>query len=893
MTTLDDLLGRLSAMPAKDRKEFESIALKATESMAWVPNVGPQTDAYFSEADEIFYGGQAGGGKRLCVDTLLPTPDGWTTMGAVNPGDVVFSLTGEPTTVTAVSPVEMAPRSFEVEFDTGEVIYADGDHRWFTITARERDQQLRLSDEWRARRRAERPSRAVRNSQKPWVSKSITRVNRERAHEYLAPANGGVRTTDEIASSLIWNGKVNHAVPVAASLHTKEAVLPIDPYLFGLWLGDGNSRCGSIGMDFEDMDEVLTYVSNPLVSRKVETKGRKRQFDTVRFECMQTRLRALGVLGDKRIPMEYLRASRDDRVALLQGLMDTDGTADKRGQCEIALSKPDLMDDVLHLVSGLGIKATIRTRQVKRGNPSHRIKFVASFPVFRLRRKAERQAFGPFRKTVGRRYIVAVRPCLPRVMRCIAVDHPSRLYLVGKTCIPTHNTDLALGLAVTAHRRSLILRRINKDAVKLVERASDIVGHRDGYNGQLQRWKMPDGKLVEFGGCEQEADKQRYKGDPHDLICFDEVSDFLESQYRFIIGWNRSTTPGQRCRVIAAGNPPTTPEGLWVLKYWGAWLDKTHPNPAKPGELRWYTTIGGVDTEVDGPGPHEVNGRMVKARSRTFIPSTLEDNPDLAATDYASVLEAMPDELRRAYREGDFTVGLSDADFQVIPTAWIEAAQARWTDTPPQGIAMTAIGCDVAPGGLDNNVIASRYGGWYARLVAWKEPDPDGNAVAGKVVQHRRDNCPVVVDLGGGWGGDAAMRLKDNGVTVVAFNGVEASSAKSRDGRLSFFNKRAEATWRFREALDPEQEGGSAIALPPDAELKADLASYRWVLKKTGIQIESKEDIRKRIGRSPDKGDAVVMALSQGDAAQLRMRANMGRKPQVKLGHEKAKRRRH
>src|SRR5690606_20483598 len=204
-------------------------------------------------------------------------------------------------------------------------------------------------------------------------------------------------------------------------------------------------------------------------------------------------------------------------------------------------------------------------------------------------------------------------------------------------------TDLALGLAVTAHRRSLILRRINKDAVKLVERASEIVGHRDGYNGQLQRWKMPNGKLVEFGGCEQEADKQRYKGDPHDLICFDEVSDFLESQYRFIIGWNRSTTPGQRCRVIAAGNPPTTPEGLWVLKYWGAWLDKTHPNPARPGELRWYTTIGGVDTEVDGPGPHEVNGRMVKARSRTFIPSTLEDNPDLAATDYASVLEAMPD----------------------------------------------------------------------------------------------------------------------------------------------------------------------------------------------------------------------------------------------------------
>src|SRR5713101_3211871 len=81
-------------------------------------------------------------------------------------------------------------------------------------------------------------------------------------------------------------------------------------------------------------------------------------------------------------------------------------------------------------------------------------------------------------------------------------------------------TDLGLGLALTAHKRALILRRVNKDALKLVERVAEILGHRDGYNGQLQRWKLPGsnlgtGRMITFSGCEHEDDKQRFKGDPH------------------------------------------------------------------------------------------------------------------------------------------------------------------------------------------------------------------------------------------------------------------------------------------------------------------------------------------------------------------------------------------
>jgi hypothetical protein len=214
-------------------------------------------------------------------------------------------------------------------------------------------------------------------------------------------------------------------------------------------------------------------------------------------------------------------------------------------------------------------------------------------------------------------------------------------------------TDLVCGLALNEHERSLVLRRTNKEAEKLPERFEQIIGNTDGLNKSTGTWRIGS-KIIDIGGCQLEQDKQKRKGIAHDLKAFDEVSDFTESQYTFIIAWNRSANPKQRCRVVATGNPPTTPEGYWVLRRWAAWLDPKHPNPAKDGELRWYTTIDGKDVEVDGPGPHNINGEMVRARSRTFIRAKLSDNPDLAATDYDAVLAALPERERLAYRDGRF-----------------------------------------------------------------------------------------------------------------------------------------------------------------------------------------------------------------------------------------------
>lgn len=450
-------------------------------------------------------------------------------------------------------------------------------------------------------------------------------------------------------------------------------------------------------------------------------------------------------------------------------------------------------------------------------------------------------------------------------------------------------SDLLLGLAINEHQRSRLLRRVNMDAVELGDRLVDILGSDKGYTRTPPTWRNGD-QLIEFRGCELERDKQRYKGKARDFIGYDELADFLESQYVFINTWNRSVDPNQRCRVVGATNGPTTAEGLWIIKRWAPWLDPNHPNPAEDGELRWFLAKDGVDIEVEGPGPHELRGKMVRATSRTFIRSRLEDNPDLAETDYGDRLESLPEELRRVYREGDFTVGLKDDDWQVIPSAWIEAAQQRWTERPPEGYAMTAMAVDVAPGGGDKRVIACRYGGWFPPLDVKREVDRDGRLTASAVVRIRRDNCPVVVDLGGGWGGDTSIALTDNGITVITYMGLSPSNATTRDGKLRFVNRRAADIWKLREALNPMQDGGSVVALPADdQELKADLASYRWMLKPNGIQIESKEDIKKRIGRSPDRGEAVVMTLAPGDQAVKRqMNARRG-PPKVILGYSRQK----
>ncbi|HNP15631.1 MAG TPA: hypothetical protein PKI99_04150, partial [Terrimesophilobacter sp.] len=144
----------------------------------------------------------------------------------------------------------------------------------------------------------------------------------------------------------------------------------------------------------------------------------------------------------------------------------------------------------------------------------------------------------------------------------------------------------------------------------------------------------------------------------------------------------------------------------------------------------------------------------------------------------------------------------------------------------------------------------------------------------------------------GGYGGGLIVLLNENGVPYERFNGADGTVEHTADGAaLAFTNRRAAAWWRVREALDPQQDGGAQLTLPPDPELMADLTAPTYDVKTRGIQIESKEDLRKRLGRSTGKGDVVAMLVGPGNLLMQRTLHNMASAPRVIQSREAARRR--
>ena len=384
-------------------------------------------------------------------------------------------------------------------------------------------------------------------------------------------------------------------------------------------------------------------------------------------------------------------------------------------------------------------------------------------------------------------------------------------------------------------------------------------------------WRnLPGGRQIEFHGCKDPGDEQKHRGRPHDFLALDEADQLLEFQARFLQGWVRTTDPNQRCRVVIAFNPPSSAEGRWLLDYFGPWVDKKHPRPAKPGELRWYATLpSGKEQEVPDGKPFTVGRESISPRSRTFIPALVWDNKyltDTTKSNYIATLQATQEPLRSQLLMGDFSAGLEDDPWQVIPTAWVEEAMKRWKPDGGKATPLSAIGVDVARGGKDKTVLAKRRGAWFHPL--YKAPGshtPSGPVVVGLILkalegEPNAANALVNIDVIGigasVYDGCCAQKMNTFGIN---FGRGVGDNTTDRSGRLTFANMRAFAYWSMRELLDPS--GGSRVALPPDRELLADLTAAKWKLVGPCIKIESKEDIIKRIGRSPDCADAVVLAI--------------------------------
>jgi hypothetical protein len=249
----------------------------------------------------------------------------------------------------------------------------------------------------------------------------------------------------------------------------------------------------------------------------------------------------------------------------------------------------------------------------------------------------------------------------------------------------------------------------------------------------------------------------------------------------------------------------------------------------------------------------------------------VRDNPVYLASDYVSRLQALPEPLRAMLLFGDFKAGTEDDPWQVLPTEWVRQAQARWRPDGGAGLPLDVLGVDVARGGQDRTVLAGRRGTWFSPLS--KHPGtstPDGPAVVALVERAVAADPEALVNVDVIGVGSSVYDLCRAGRVgrPRPVNFAEACGRRDRAGVLHFANLRAYAYWSLREALDPAN--GDGLALPPDPELLADLTAPRWEMRAGGVLVESKERIIKRIGRSPDCADAVVLAHCDGPAPLFR-----------------------
>ncbi|ODU16637.1 MAG: replicative DNA helicase, partial [Pseudonocardia sp. SCN 72-51] len=402
-TPLEELL-----QPTMD--EIDAIASRGGVALG-VPTGFTDLDALTNglhPGQMVVVAARPGLGKALALDTPLPTPSGWTTMGEVAVGDLLIDADGLPTRVVAATEVMAGRPCFEVEFSDGTVIVADAQHQWLTETRT-------------ARRRLH--------------STGIEGVPTAELQEVVTTAQIAATVHDVDAGD-----RPNHSVTLCEPLQLPERHLPVAPYTLGVWLGAAMS--GATGF----------IVDDPAIAENVGRDGYTLvPMPKGRFG-LQLPDTGLG-LAARQIPGEYLRASESQRRALLAGLMDTAGTVTGAGAARLRTTSGPLAETVRELALTVGYRCTTSAGPVRGSLRESSTEFVVDVDtadeVFGTTAKRmwhnqrrDRRQEGP-----QRRYVVDVRPVESVPVRCVEVDNAAHLYLAGRSMVPTHNSTLGLDFA--------------------------------------------------------------------------------------------------------------------------------------------------------------------------------------------------------------------------------------------------------------------------------------------------------------------------------------------------------------------------------------------------------------------------------------------------------------
>lgn len=435
----------------------------------------------------IFNSGR-GAGKAVPLDTPIPTPSGWSTMGELKVGDEVFDENGKVCKVTSVTEPFIPDKAYKFNFSDGAEIISCSEHLWVTWTHRDRKAFQRGKNkqsfdcDWVNWVHYKSPN--IKTNEFDNYKKVLQMIkegySKSKVHEttgvgYPAIDNmledkdfwqkrlnarikttigPKIRTTQEIVDSF-YQGKrkdLNHCIPLAKSLELSEKELPVDPYLLGLFYGDGTKKDGSITAHKDDYEAYKKYLEDKGFEvgelKLAKKEGIEQNSGGFRVKGLFRALRLADCLDTKKVLTQYLRASEAQRLSLLQGLLDSDGTIN-RSEVSFCNTNYDIFSLCYELLMSLGQKPTTFEREhTLNGVQAKKAYYVRCVPtrndLFALSRKRElleKSFVGKSQQLRNNhRMIESYEEVKPTLMKCITVDSPNSMYLLGKSMIPTHNT---------------------------------------------------------------------------------------------------------------------------------------------------------------------------------------------------------------------------------------------------------------------------------------------------------------------------------------------------------------------------------------------------------------------------------------------------------------------
>lgn len=613
-----------------------------------------------TEAFEALFGGGAGGGKELSVNTVIITPNGWATIGELKVGDFVFDENGDPVEVLAKSELLYNP-TYRVTMADGEEIIAGQDHLWNVATERDRARYKNALPENQAARRANRALRgqttdrltmkaaekgdgrglSVATSESTSLNNSkraaAARENKPRPNiwDYTR-----VVTTKEIIELQKTERKrisIPNAAPIQGAGEWKSA---IPPYTLGAWLGDGSSLNGTICVCDDDKDAFMSELESDgwHVEVKVSIQEGKNPIYNLHLSKNGIKLRSFlkeeGFLKNKHVPDWIMHAPFADRQAFLGGFCDTDGHVDERGRIQFCLAKQDMVEAVHSLFWSIGCTPTsVKHRKTTNQDPifsGDAWRFDVSQCgeyIFRMPRKRDKLVAAAKKvKTTEYRQIKSIEPIETVAKQCIQVDNPRGLFRVGKTFLTTHNSSALLMAALqwvhVPGYSAIIFRNTFRDLAlpnAIMDRAKMWFSQYPEikWSEKDYRATFPSGATLTFGYLESASDHFSYQGMETQFVGFDEVTQIKEEHYNYLLGRLRKPdikTGRELAKVPLRARASCNPSPNWVRRYF---LE-------------------------EGP-----------SHGRIFVPSLLDDNPYLDDS-YRLSLERLSPVLRAQWEFGDW-----------------------------------------------------------------------------------------------------------------------------------------------------------------------------------------------------------------------------------------------